>query len=161
MRVGHGYDVHRFTDGDYVIIGGVKIPFNKRLLAHSDGDVLVHAIADAILGAAAERDIGYHFPDNDDSYKNANSLYLLSMVNQIITKKGYVVENIDSTIIAQAPKMMPYILDMKKNIANTLGIDEDCINVKATTEEKLGFTGRGEGISAHCVCLLTNKGKTL
>ncbi|MBP3495414.1 MAG: 2-C-methyl-D-erythritol 2,4-cyclodiphosphate synthase [Clostridia bacterium] len=161
MRIGHGYDVHRFTEGNYVIIGGVKIPFNKSLLAHSDGDVLVHAIADAILGAAAERDIGYHFPDNDDSYKNVNSLCLLSIVNQIITKKGYVVENIDSTIIAQAPKMMPYILDMKKNIANTLGIDEDCVNVKATTEEKLGFTGRGEGISAHCVCLLTNKGKTL
>ncbi len=157
MRIGHGYDVHRFCEGDYVILGGVKIPFNKKLLAHSDGDVLAHAIADALLGAAGERDIGYHFPDNDEKYKNANSMFLLTEVKNIISLRGYEIENIDSTIIAQAPKMMPHILEMRSNIAKALGIDTDQVNVKATTEEKLGFTGRGEGISAHSVCLLKNK----
>lgn len=157
MRIGHGYDVHRFCEGDYVIIGGVKIPFSKKLLAHSDGDVLVHAIADSLLGACAERDIGYHFPDNDDAYKNANSLNLLSIVAKIIEDKGYVISNIDSTIVAQAPKMLPYITIMRENIAKALNIDTDQVNVKATTEEKLGFTGRGEGISAHSVCLIMKK----
>ena len=157
MRIGHGYDVHRFCEGDYVIIGGVKIPFTKKLLAHSDGDVLAHAIADSLLGAAAERDIGYHFPDTDDAYKNVNSLHLLSRVKEIISVKGYEIENIDATIVAQAPKMMMHIMEMRDNLAKALNIDIDQINVKATTEEKLGFTGRGEGISAHSVCLLKNK----
>ena len=157
MRIGHGYDVHRFCEGEYVIIGGVKIPFSKGLLAHSDGDVLAHAIADSLLGAAGQRDIGYFFPDNDDKFKNANSLMLLSSVKEIIENSGYEIENIDSTIVAQAPKMMPHIEDMRKNLANALGIGFDLVNVKATTEEKLGFTGRGEGISAHSVCLLKNK----
>lgn len=157
MRIGHGYDVHRFTDGNYITIGGVKITFEKALLAHSDGDVLVHAIADSLLGAAAERDIGYFFPDNDDTYKNANSLELLSKVGEIINNKGYVIENIDSTIIAQAPKMAPHIMQMRENIAKALGLSVDFVNVKATTEEKLGFTGRKEGIAAHSVCLIKSK----
>lgn len=157
MRIGHGYDVHRFCEGDYVIIGGVKIPFTKKLLAHSDGDVLAHAIADSLLGAACERDIGFHFPDTDEKYKNANSLDLLKKVNEIISQKGYEIENIDATIIAQAPKMMLHIMTMRENIANSLNIDINQVNIKATTEEKLGFTGRGEGISAHSVCLLKGK----
>lgn len=157
MRIGHGYDVHRFCDGDYVILGGVKIPYNKGLLAHSDGDVLAHAIADSLLGAAGQRDIGYFFPDNDEKFKNANSLTLLSCVRDIIEKAGYEIENIDSTIVAQAPKMMPHINDMRFNLARALSIEFNQVNVKATTEEKLGFTGRGEGISAHSVCLLKNK----
>ncbi len=157
MRIGHGYDVHRFCEGEYVILGGVKIPFNKGLLAHSDGDVLAHAIADALLGAAAERDIGFHFPDNDEKYKNANSLELLARVNDIILTDGYEIENIDATIIAQAPKMMSHIMEMRENLARTLNIEVNQINVKATTEEKLGFTGRGEGIAVHSVCLLKNK----
>ena len=157
MRIGHGYDVHRFCEGDHIIIGGVNIPFSKKLLAHSDGDVLVHAIADALLGACAERDIGYHFPDTDDKYKNVNSLLILSKIGEIIDKKGYLISNIDSTIVAQAPKMLPYILNMKENIAKALNISPEQVNVKATTEEKLGFTGRGEGISAHSVCLIMKK----
>ena len=157
MRIGHGYDVHRFTDGDYVIMGGVKIPFTKKLLAHSDGDVLIHAIADSLLGACAERDIGYHFPDNDNQYKNIDSMILLSRVGDILLSKGYKIANIDSTIIAQAPKMLPHIMKMRENIAKALNISIDMVNVKATTEEKLGFTGRGEGISAHAVCLITSK----
>lgn len=158
MRIGHGYDVHRFCEGDYIIIGGVKIPFSKKLLAHSDGDVLVHAIADSLLGACAERDIGYHFPDTDDAYKNINSMILLSNVGKIVEDKGYIISNIDSTIVAQAPKMLPHIMTMRENIAMALNIDIDQVNVKATTEEKLGFTGRGEGISAHSVCLIMKKG---
>ena len=154
MRIGHGYDVHRFCEGEYVILGGVKIPYCKKLLAHSDGDVLAHAISDALLGAAGERDIGYHFPDNDDKFKNANSLELLNAVNNIISNNGFEIENIDATIIAQAPKMATFIMEMRKNIAMTLSVSLDQINVKATTEEKLGFTGRKEGISAHCVCLI-------
>ena len=157
MRIGHGYDVHRFTDGEYIIIGGVKIPYDKKLEAHSDGDVLAHAIADALLGAAGERDIGYFFPDTDNEYKNANSLVLLSRVKDIIADKGYAICNIDSTIIAQAPKMAPYIENMRANLASALDIPYECINVKATTEEKLGFTGRKEGIAAHSVCLLKSK----
>ena len=157
MRIGHGYDVHKFTEGDHIIIGGVKIPFEKKLEAHSDGDVLAHAIADSLLGACGERDIGYFFPDTDIKYKNANSLYLLSNVKKIISDKGYDICNIDSTIIAQAPKMAPHIESMRVNLANALGINADDINVKATTEEKLGFTGRKEGIAAHAVCLLKRK----
>ena len=157
MRIGHGYDVHKFTEGDHIIIGGVKIPFEKKLEAHSDGDVLAHAIADSLLGACGERDIGYFFPDTDIKYKNANSLDLLSNVKKIISDKGYDICNIDSTIIAQAPKMAPHIESMRVNLANALGINADDINVKATTEEKLGFTGRKEGIAAHAVCLLMRK----
>lgn len=157
MRIGHGYDVHRFGDGDSIVIGGVRIPYIKGLIAHSDGDVLVHAIADSLLGAAAEHDIGYHFPDNNDKYKNADSMKLLATVNNIIKEKGYSIENIDCTVIAQMPKMAPYIEDMRSNIAKTLGVCIDCVNVKATTEEKLGFTGRGEGIAAHSVCLIRKK----
>lgn len=157
FRIGHGYDVHRFCEGDHITIGGVKIPFEKKLLAHSDGDVLLHAIADSILGACAERDIGYHFPDNDSKYENISSLILLSNVADILSRKGYIISNVDCTIIAQAPKMSPYIEQMRKNIAKALNVSLDQINVKATTEEKLGFTGRGEGISAHSVCLIMNK----
>ena len=157
FRIGHGYDVHRFCEGDHIIIGGVKIPFEKKFIAHSDGDVLLHAIADSILGACAERDIGYHFPDNDLKYKNISSLILLSNVAEILSNKGYLISNVDCTIIAQAPKMSPYITEMRSNIANALNISIDQVNVKATTEEKLGFTGRGEGISAHSVCLIMNK----
>ena len=157
MRIGHGYDVHKFCEGDSIVIGGVKIPFSKKLLAHSDGDVLVHAIADSLLGACAERDIGYHFPDTDPKYKNINSLFLLKEVGQILNNKGYIISNIDSTIVAQAPKMLPHIQQMRINIACALGIGVDQVNVKATTEEKLGFTGRGEGISAHSVCLILSK----
>lgn len=157
MRIGHGYDVHRFTDGDGIIIGGIKIPYEKKLLAHSDGDVLIHAIADALLGAGGERDIGYNFPDADSEYKNIDSKILLKKVADIIRNKGFEIEYIDSTIVAQAPKMAFYINDMREALAKTLEIDLALINVKATTEEHLGFTGRKEGISAHCVCLLKNK----
>lgn len=157
MRIGHGYDVHRFCDGDHIIIGGVEIPFSKKLLAHSDGDVLAHAIADSLLGACAERDIGYHFPDTDPAYKNADSMILLAKVGDIVKSKGYVLSNVDCTIVAQAPKMLPFISQMRENIARALNVDVDQVNVKATTEEKLGFTGRGEGISAHSVCLIMKK----
>ena len=157
MRIGHGYDVHRFTDGEFVIIGGIKIPYSKSLLAHSDGDVLAHAIADSLLGAAGQRDIGYFFPDSDPAFKNVNSMVLLTKVKDIIAKSGFVIDNIDSTIVAQAPKMQPYIIEMRKTLACALDIDWTNVNVKATTEEKLGFTGRGEGISAHAVCLLKSK----
>lgn len=154
MRIGHGYDVHRFTDGNFITIGGISIPYEKSLLAHSDGDVLIHAIADSLLGAAGEKDIGFHFPDNSDEFKNIDSKILLSSVYNIIKKKGFEIEYIDSTIIAQAPKMAPHIDNMREALANTLKIDKNLINIKATTEEHLGFTGRKEGISAHAVCLL-------
>ena len=157
MRIGHGYDVHRFCEGEYIVLGGVKIPFSKGLLAHSDGDVLAHAIADSLLGAAGQRDIGYFFPDNDNQYKNIDSMILLEKVRAILSDAGYGIVNIDSTIIAQAPKMAPHIENMRKNIAQALSIDYNDVNIKATTEEKLGFTGRGEGISAHSVCLLKSK----
>ena len=157
MRIGHGYDVHRFCDGEFITIGGVKIPYSKGLLAHSDGDVLAHAVADALLGAAGQRDIGYFFPDNDNQYKNIDSMILLSRVKEIILNAGFDIENIDCTVVAQAPKMMPHIENMRKNMAKALNVDFSLVNVKATTEEHLGFTGRGEGISAHCVCLLKNK----
>ena len=154
MRIGHGYDVHRLTEDRPLIIGGVKIPYEKGLLGHSDADVLVHAVMDALLGAAGLGDIGLHFPDNDDKYKGADSLELLKEVSGLISDAGYLVSNIDATIIAQAPKMRPYIDDMRKNVALVLGLETDQVNIKATTEEKLGFTGRGEGISAEAVCLL-------
>lgn len=157
MRIGHGYDVHRFCEGEFIIIGGVKIPFTKALLAHSDGDVLAHAIADSLLGACAERDIGFHFPDTDPKYKGIDSLYLLSLVGELLSSKGYLISNIDATIVAQAPKMSSYIELMRQNIANSLKITVDQVNIKATTEEKLGFTGRGEGISAHSVSLIMSK----
>lgn len=154
MRVGMGYDVHRLVPERDLIIGGVKIPYEKGLLGHSDADVLLHAIMDALLGAAALGDIGKHFPDNDPAYKGADSLMLLGRVGEILSEEGYVIENIDSTIIAQKPKMAPHIEQMRKNIADTLGLDISRVNVKATTEEGLGFTGTGEGISAQAVALI-------
>lgn len=154
MRVGMGYDVHRLVPERDLIIGGVKIPYEKGLLGHSDADVLLHAIMDALLGAAALGDIGKHFPDNDPAYKGADSLILLGRVGEILSEEGYVIENIDSTIIAQKPKMAPHIEQMRKNIADTLGLDISRVNVKATTEEGLGFTGTGEGISAQAVALI-------
>ncbi len=156
MRIGMGYDVHRLEDDRDLIIGGVKIEYEKGLLGHSDADVLTHAIMDAILGAAGEGDIGLHFPDTDEKYKDADSLKLLEEVGNIIEKKLYVVENIDATILAQAPKMRPYIDEMRANIAKALKISVELVNVKATTEEGLGFTGSGEGIAAHAVCLLSS-----
>ncbi len=154
IRIGHGYDVHAFADNRKCIIGGVDIPYEKGLLGHSDADVLLHAVSDSLLGAAALGDIGKHFPDTDPAFKGADSIVLLQRVVELIHSKGYKVVNIDATVIAQAPKMAPYILRMRENIANALCVDVDCVNVKATTEEKLGFTGRKEGISAHCVCLI-------
>ena len=149
MRVGMGYDVHRLVEDRKLIIGGVEIPYEKGLLGHSDADVLLHAIMDALLGAAALGDIGKHFPDNDDRYKGISSLELLRQVGKLLDEKNYVIENIDATIIAQKPKMRPYIDEMRKNIADTLKLDIDRVNVKATTEEGLGFTGTGEGISSQ------------
>ena len=154
MRIGHGYDVHKLAIGRALIIGGVQIPYEKGLLGHSDADVLLHAVMDALLGAAALGDIGLHFPDSDNRYKDACSLDLLKEVGNLIKSAGYVIVNIDSTIIAQAPKMRPYINTMCSNIARTLEIEVSAVNVKATTEEQLGFTGRGEGICAHAVCLI-------
>ena len=156
FRIGHGYDVHRLVEGRDLILGGVKIEYEKGLLGHSDADVLLHAISDALLGACAERDIGFHFPDNDQSIKGISSLLILAKCGEILTSHGYSVSNIDATIIAQRPKLSPYIEEMRKNIAKTLGTDVENINVKATTEEKLGFTGSGEGISAHAVCIVNN-----
>lgn len=154
IRIGHGYDVHKLVEGRRLILGGVDIQYEKGLLGHSDADVLLHAISDSLLGAAALGDIGKHFPDTDDAYKNADSLVLLSRVNDIIKSAGYQVSNIDATVIAQAPKLAPHIEQMRKNIAKTLSIDIADVSVKATTEERLGFTGRGEGISAHAVCII-------
>ena len=157
MRVGMGYDVHRLVEDRDLIIGGVKIPYEKGLLGHSDADVLLHAIMDALLGAAALGDIGKHFPDTDPKFKGADSRALLREVCRMLDDNGYSVENIDATIIAQAPKMRPHIDTMRQNIADDLGISLSQINVKATTEEGLGFTGTGEGISSQAICLLTNK----
>lgn len=154
MRIGNGYDVHKLVVGRDLIIGGVKIPHEKGLLGHSDADVLLHAISDALLGAAALGDIGKHFPDSNPEFKGIDSRILLRKVIELINKAGYEIENIDATIIAQAPKMMPHIEVMRRNIANDCGIEITQINVKATTEEGLGFTGAGEGISAVAVCLL-------
>ena len=153
MRIGHGYDVHKLVSGRELIIGGVNIPYEKGLLGHSDADVLLHAVADALLGAAALGDIGLHFPDTDDKYKGASSLKLLEETGRLVEEAGYRVGNIDAVIIAQRPKMRPYTEQMRLNIASALEIDVSRVNVKATTEEGLGFTGSGEGIAAHAVCL--------
>lgn len=155
MRIGTGYDVHKLAEGRRLIIGGVDIPYEKGLLGHSDADVLVHAIMDALLGAAALGDIGKHFPDTDEKYKGADSLMLMREVRRILEENGFGIVNVDSTIIAQAPKMKPHIEQMRQNIADALQVDVSCVSVKATTEERLGFTGRGEGISAQAVCLIT------
>ena len=157
MRIGHGYDVHRLTEGRDLILGCVKIPYEKGLLGHSDADVLLHAVMDALLGAAALRDIGYHFPDTDPTYKGADSMQLLKEVGRKIAAAGYRVGNIDVTMIAQKPKLKDYIPTMAKNIAAALEIEENRVNVKATTEEHLGFTGTGEGMSCHAVCLLEER----
>lgn len=157
MRIGHGYDVHRLVEGRKLILGGVDISWEKGLDGHSDADVLVHAIMDALLGAAALGDIGRHFPDTDPSYKGADSLWLLEKVWAMLREKGYTLGNLDATILAQKPKLAPHIPQMVKNIAGILNVPEDRINIKATTEEKLGFTGREEGMAAHAVCLLTER----
>lgn len=154
MRIGMGYDVHRLTEGRKLIIGGVEIPYEKGLLGHSDADVLLHAVMDALLGAAALGDIGKHFPDTDPAYKGISSIELLKKVGGLLEEHSFLIENIDATIIAQAPKMRPHIDTMRKNIAQALQIEVDQVNVKATTEEGLGFTGTGEGISSHAICLL-------
>ncbi len=156
MRVGMGYDVHRLVEGRDLIIGGVTIPYEKGLLGHSDADVLLHAIADALLGAAALGDIGKHFPDSDPAYEGISSMILLEKVGALLEEKSFLIENIDATIIAQAPKMRPYIDTMRENIAKALGVEVSQINVKATTEEGLGLTGTGEGISSQAVCMLTS-----
>ena len=154
MRIGHGYDVHKLVENRDLILGGVKIPFEKGLLGHSDADVLLHAVSDALLGAAGLRDIGYHFPDTDPAYKGADSLELLRQVGEQLTAKGYRISNVDVTLIAPKPKVGAYIPQMAENIAGVLGLELDRVNVKATTEEGLGFTGHLEGISCHAVCLL-------
>ena len=154
MRIGHGYDVHRFAENRDLILGGVKIPFALGLLGHSDADVLLHAVSDALLGAAALGDIGRHFPDTDPKYKGANSLELLKIVVDLVKKAGYRVENVDVTVLAQKPKLKDYISQMEENIAGALGVEVNRVNVKATTEEGLGFTGNMEGMACHAVCLL-------
>ena len=160
LRIGHGYDVHKLVEGRKLILGGVEIENNGiGLLGHSDADVLLHAISDSLLGACALGDIGKHFPETAAIFKDADSLELLKKVVELIKLKGYFVNNIDATVIAQAPKLAPFIDEMRNNIACALGISVDCVSVKATTEEKLGFTGAKEGISAHCVCLVESKNK--
>lgn len=154
MRIGHGYDVHKLVEDRRLIIGGVEIPYELGLLGHSDADVLVHAVMDSLLGAAALGDIGKHFPDTDDKYRGADSIELLSQVGRLLDEREYKISNIDATIIAQRPKMAPHIEQMRLNISSALNIAADCINIKATTEEGLGFTGNGEGISSHAVCLI-------
>lgn len=154
MRIGMGYDVHKLVEGRDLILGGVTIPWEKGLLGHSDADVLIHAVMDALLGAAALGDIGKHFPDTDPAYKGISSILLLEHVAALLKENGYAVGNIDATIIAQKPKMAPHIPQMRRNMAEALGIPESRLNVKATTEEGLGFTGRGEGIASQAICLL-------
>lgn len=161
MRIGTGYDVHRLVEGRKLILGGVEIPWEKGLLGHSDADVLVHAIMDALLGAAALGDIGLYFPDSDPAYRGADSLSLARRVSMILEENGWIIENVDSTVIAQAPRLRPYIDRMRANIAKALRIDVGKVSVKATTEEHLGFTGRGEGISAQAAALLTSSGETV
>ena len=156
MRIGQGYDVHRLVEGRKLILGGVEIPYEKGLLGHSDADVLLHAVMDALLGAVALGDIGQHFPDSDERYKGISSVELLKEVGKILQENGYLIENIDSTVIAQRPKLLPYRPQMAKNIADALGIEPDQVSVKATTEEDLGFTGAGEGISAQAIALLSS-----
>lgn len=154
LRIGHGYDVHRLTEGRALILGGVAVPYEKGLLGHSDADVLTHAVMDALLGAAGLGDIGRHFPDSDPAYAGADSMKLLDHVMALLREKGWQVGNADATILAQKPKLAPYIPEMRRRLAAGLGVPEDQVNVKATTEEKLGFTGSGEGMAAHAVCLL-------
>jgi len=154
MRIGQGYDVHRLTEGRKLILGGVEIPFEKGLLGHSDADVLTHSIMDALLGAAALGDIGKLFPDNDAVYKDADSIMLLQKVVSVLKSKRYIIENIDATVIAQRPKLAPYIDEMRENIAKACGMEVDWVSIKATTEEGLGFTGNGEGIASMAVCLI-------
>lgn len=154
MRIGHGYDVHRLVEGRRLILGGVEIPFEKGLDGHSDADVLTHAVMDALLGAAALGDIGKHFPDNDDRYLGADSIELLKAVSAVLTEHGWRLGNLDATVIAQRPKLAPYIDAMRARIAAALGADVSAVSVKATTEERLGFTGDGSGIAAHAVCLI-------
>ena len=156
MRIGQGYDVHRLVEGRKLILGGVEIPYEKGLLGHSDADVLLHAVMDALLGAAALGDIGQHFPDSDERYKGISSVELLKEVGKILQENGYMIENIDSTVIAQRPKLLPYRPQMAENIAAALGIEKEQVSVKATTEEGLGFTGTGEGISAQAIALLSS-----
>lgn len=157
IRVGMGYDVHRLTEDRDLILGGVKIPWKKGLLGHSDADVLIHAVMDALLGAAALGDIGKHFPDTDPAYKGISSILLLERVTKLLREKGYEIGNIDATIIAQKPKMAPHIAQMKENMMKAMGIDSSRLNIKATTEEGLGFTGREEGIASQAICLLEEK----
>ena len=156
MRVGTGYDVHRLTEGRKLILGGVEIPWEKGLLGHSDADVILHAIMDALLGAAALGDIGQHFPDSSPEYEGISSLSLLEKVGSLLDENNYLIENIDSTIIAQRPKLMPYLAQMRRNVADTLHLDISQVSIKATTEEGLGFTGSGEGIAAQAVCCLSS-----
>lgn len=155
MRIGMGYDVHKLVEGRPLILGGVTVPHTLGLLGHSDADVLTHAIMDALLGAAALGDIGKHFPDTDPAYEGISSMKLLGQVGQLLTEKGYLIDNIDATVIAQKPKLRPYIEEMEKNIAKALEISTDQVNIKATTEEGLGFTGTQEGISSQAICLLS------
>ena len=154
VRIGHGYDVHRLVPQRALILGGVTVPFEKGLLGHSDADVLLHAVCDALLGSLALGDIGKHFPDNDDRFKDIDSRILLSKTAELIREKGWQIGNIDATVVAQAPRLSPYIQEMRENIASTLKLPIDTVSVKATTEEHLGFTGQGLGIAAHAVCLL-------
>ena len=154
LSVGHGYDVHRLVEGRALILGGVRIPYPLGLLGHSDADVLVHAILDALLGAMGEGDIGHRFPDSDEAYRGIDSLLLAADVSELLVKNGFSIANIDATVVAQRPKLAPYLPEMKGKIAAVFGITPDRVNVKATTEEGLGFTGRGEGIAAHAVCLI-------
>ena len=157
MRIGYGYDVHRIVEGRKLIRGGVEIDYERGLLGHSDADVLLHAVMDSLLGAAALGDIGKHFPDTDERYKGISSIKLLKEVLNLINENNYCIINLDATIIAQKPKMRPYIDQMRENIADALNMDISCVNVKATTEEGLGFTGEGLGIAANCICLIENK----
>ncbi len=157
IRIGHGYDVHQLAVGRDLIIGGVNIPHHTGLLGHSDADVLLHAISDALLGACALGDIGKHFPDTDEQYRGADSLVLLACVRELVTSAGYEISNVDATVLAEAPKLAPYIPQMRLNIARALELELDCVSVKATTEEHLGFTGEEKGIAAHAVCLVYKK----
>ena len=158
MRVGIGYDVHKLAENRKLILGGVDIPHEKGLLGHSDADVLLHAVSDALLGAAGLGDIGKHFPDNDNSFKDINSLILLKNVYELLLKEDYIISNIDATVVCQKPKLAPYIDEMRKNIASVLSLDVNQVNIKATTTETLGFEGRKEGISSHAVCLIYKRG---
>lgn len=154
MRIGHGYDVHKLVENRELYLGGIKIPYERGLLGHSDADVLLHAICDALLGAASLGDIGKHFPDSSDKFKGIDSKILLKLTGELLSDKGYKIINIDSTVLAQAPKLSPFIDDMRQNIAQCLNVSVDCVSVKATTEEGLGFTGQGLGIAAHAVCII-------